>query len=167
MLSEIAEKIINRLSDKGLSDRRFAAARGGLTTPDISVFTETGSFKRLGQTTIKWIVDAHVLLRFTEVSEESRRREGIQKILEAAIQILSFNDLGLKIDPLEPVKFGNVTTAEEHKARKLVYQVLYRTSFTQEKLSDEVLTDLLSIGIKYFLQEPADDGVEDFADEIT
>jgi len=167
MLADIELKILDFLNAAGLGIRNTDIKKGrSIEYPAVFVFTENGRFKKLTLSKYKCELGVFVLIAFRNVKSEKIRRHGLYPILEGVVQGLMLNDLGLDIDPLVPKSFRNITDKDMQKSDVLAYQLEFSTSFTM-KPPEEPTTDLLRIGLEYYLQDPVDDGQVDAQDEIT
>lgn len=166
MLADIELKTIERLKDKGLGARDYRVQKGSdsLVNPAVHAAIEAGTLTKVGKITYRQDVDLYLYITFKSLKKEAERREGIYPIIEGAIQLLQLQTLGLAIDPLAPVKYGNVTTEEDIKEDKIVFYILFKTHFTVDKVEDEVARDLLRIGLNYYLNP--DDDVVDATDVV-
>jgi hypothetical protein len=176
ILSRIEEKILSRLEDKGLDVKAFEIKKDRdkqITTPAALCFIETG--KATKGTTFhsrKMEVDAYVLLIFKSlkaVDAEKDRRRGVYPLIMGVLQYLAGQDLDLGIARLKPQGFRNITNQDDIGKARMVWQIHFTTSFEVTRTDDEeaAADDLITVGMKYFLQDPADDGKEDAEDEIT
>ena len=59
----------------------------------------------------------------------------------------------------------NVTEEDDAKQGLIVFQIEFKTGYMIEAVSDEVITDLLKVGLNYYLK-PGDDAV-DASDTLT
>lgn len=166
MLADIELKILEYLDAAGLGIRNTDIKKGkSIEYPAVFVFTETGKFTRLTMGKYKCELGVFVLIAFRNVKSEKKRRHGLYPILEGVIQGLMLNKLNLDIDPLAPQSFRNITDKDMQKSDVLAYQLEFSTAFTM-KPPEEKTTDLLRIGLEYYLQDPVDDGEMDAQDEI-
>lgn len=164
MLTEIEKKTVERLKAKGLNANLVEIDSGKkktiIKTPAVLCHIESGKLAKVGNK-IRVDVDMYLSMIFRNFMDEEERRKGIYPIIEGTIGILSFNKLGLDIGPLVPVGFNNVTNEEDIDRGLIVFYIHFRTFYYIEKIDDEEAGQLLTIGIKYYLQEPEDDGNED------
>lgn len=170
MLTDIEEKIVERLNAKLTGANRIAIDEAhsalSLKMPVVDVIVGGGGFARVAQS-YKITPQVFVIVTFQNLRNVADRRKGVYPILESILALLVGNKLGLKIDALAPKRLDNITEEKEAKEGKIVFQLEFETGFIIEKLSDEEITDLLAIGLNYYLQDPADDNVADAADEVT
>lgn len=161
ILSDIEQRIQDRLRDKGLPARNIKIEKGsaGLASPRVSIAADEGAFKPVAQNAA-WRCDVTVYVDvvFKNVQSDAARREGIHPLLTGILFILAGQKLGLDIDPLQPQRFQNVTTLGELQAGELVFQLLFRTGYTLRKADEEKAADLIKVGLGFFLQEPAPAG---------
>jgi hypothetical protein len=167
MIAEIEDKIIQRLKDKGLQVRDIDEQKGieGIPQPAVYVATEEGKFERITQSTFRQTINIFLYIVFKHLKSEKDRRRGIYPILEGIIGILMLQDMGLRIEPLVPRGFRNITDDDTARAGMMAYQVEFETSYTIVRMEEEVATDLLRVGLNYYLK-PGDD-VVDASDTIT
>lgn len=170
MLTAIEEKIIERLNAKLTDVSRIAIDEAhsaqSLKVPAVDVIVFGGQFVRVAQ---QWKVTpkVYVIVTFQNLRSVADRRRGVYPILQAIVALLVDNKLGLKIDALAPKRLDNITEESEANAGKIVFQIEFETGFIIAKQDDEVITDLLRIGLSYYLQDPADDDVADATDLVT
>jgi hypothetical protein len=93
------------------------------------------------------------------VQNESQRRKGIYPILQGIVQCLLLQDLGLKMTPLVPKSFRNITSEAQKERGLIAYSLEMKTKTQIKRLDDETVTDLLTIGLNYYLK-PGDDAVD-------
>lgn len=167
MIAEIELKILDWLGSAGMGIRNTDIKKeGSIQYPAVFVFTETGKYSRTAMNKYRCELGVFVLVAFRDVKSEKMRRHGLYPILEGVIQGLMLNSLGLDIDPLVPKSFRNITDADMQKGNVLAYQIEFATAYTA-KPPEEKTVDLLRIGLEYYLQDPADDGVMDAQDIVT
>jgi len=166
MLSDIELATLARLEEKGLAVKAFQnqAKAGSLTVSAISCAVGNGTMRKIGLR-LKWEFPIYLVIEFKNLKSEEDRRKGIYPILEAAINFLFLQDLGMGIDPLVPSAFRDITTEEEEAAGRIVFGAEIKTGFTTERMEDEQAEDLLKVGLNYFLK-PGDE-VADASDEVT
>lgn len=167
MLTNIEDKVVARLKDKITEPKHVSIdeAHKALAVPAIDVITGGGSFHKVTQNNYKFEVSVFVIVTFQHLRSVEDRRKGANPILEAIIAALLLQSLGLKIDPLAPKRLENITEKEEAEDGKIVFQIEFETGFIINKLSDEAITDLLTIGLNYYLKPG--DAVVDATDEVT
>lgn len=166
MLADIETKIVERIKAKVTQPRDvdIHKAHSALITPAVFVVIGNGRFSKVAQK-IKLEASVYITVEFKNMKGEEERRKGIYPIFEAIVACLIFQNLGLSIDPLVPVNFQNITEEEEAKAGKILFQAEFKTGFIIDEVSDEVVTDLLKVGLNYYLK-PGDD-VSDSSDTVT
>lgn len=166
MLTDIEEKIAERLEAKLAEPKRvdIEAAHTALAVPSVDVIVGGGDFAKVSQH-YKLKADVFVVVTFQNLRSVKDRRKGVYPILESIVALLVGNSLGIKIDPLIPRRLDNITEEKEAKEGKIVFQLEFETSFVIQKLSDEEIVDLLSIGLNYYLK-PGDD-TADAADLVS
>lgn len=163
MISELVEGITKQLKADGLEIREvgFKDLVDGtinLTRPAVNVVVKTGDYQKVTLTSYKCRADVSVYIVFQDVrggtAGDTRRREGVYKILEAVTQSLLLSDCGLDFleNPLFPVSFRNVTTAEYAKVGFQIYELMFWCSFIFEKTDRDDLGYLNSLLVQYYLQ---------------
>lgn len=158
MLDAIEEAVKNRIGGKlAQAAGKIDVQRGveGIVRQAVYVSVEEGDFARVTSDTFSCAVKGYVDIVFSNLQSEAERRKGIAPILEGIYQCLLLQKLGLPIDPIVPKSFRNTTTQEFKEKGLIVYTLEFATKFRITKLDEEAVVDLLSIGLNYYLQEPA------------
>lgn len=162
MYSDIEKAVQQRIElklESAVRDVKIQkGAKNNLLNPGVFVSVEEGDFEMLGRGW-KQKLTVYVEIEFENLRDEENRRIGAFLILSAIIQYLIGQDLGLKIKELHPVKWQNVTDEKDYAASKTRFQIVFKTSFNLEPISDEVVTDLLKVGLDYYLK-PGDEIVD-------
>ena len=157
MLTEIEEAVQGRLNTKLTSVSRVAIdeAHSPLTIklPGVDVIVGGGVFEKVGQHR-RLKPSVYVIVTFSNLRSVADRRKGVYPILESIVALLARNNLGLAIDPLIPKRLDNITEKEEAADAKIVFQLEFETGFVIEEITDEVATDLLRVGLNYYLATP-------------
>lgn len=135
--------------------------------PAIHVACQAGEFSKLTQAKWKCDLTANVYLLFQHFENEDRRREGMSLVVMGVVMSLTNKSLGLPIQPLRPKNFRDVTDPEITREGELLYLVQFTTAIEVVIPDDGTENDLLSVGLEYYLQDPADDFKADASDEIT
>jgi len=153
MINEIEDATVSLLTVNLESARKIGVQKGvqGLTHPAVYASVDEGRFERVTSTTYKQFVTLYVDIIFSSLKDQKARREGINLILEGALQLLLLNDLGLDIHPLTPKSWKNTTTAELDELGLISYSLELSTFYHLKKQSAEEINDLISIGISYLL----------------
>ena len=168
MIAEIENKILDWLDHAGLGVRATDVTKGeSIKKPAAFVYVEAGQLPWAAMSKIKVSLDVYVLIAFRSVRDELERRHGLYPILEGVMQGLMLADLDLDITPLIPDRFLNITDNEFREKNTLVYQIKFTTSYIMAPVEEDDITDLLRIGLEYYLQDPEDDGVADASDLVT
>ncbi|PKN05553.1 MAG: hypothetical protein CVU74_01100 [Deltaproteobacteria bacterium HGW-Deltaproteobacteria-9] len=171
MFAEIEDGIIARLNAKlsGVTKVSVDKAHSNLNLnlPIINVIAGGGTFVSVTMSQYKCKTQVFVILTFQNLKSEADRRKGVYPILLAILLFLAGNKFGLKIEALVPKRLDNITEEAEAKAGKIVFQIEFETGFVITPTSDEELVDLLTIGLNYYLQDPADDNIADASDVVT
>ncbi len=154
------------LSDTGLASSKISAAQRA-HLPAVFAAIEAGAYRKISQSTMRCEAKLLVAVAFKEVANDRKRRAGAHLILESVIGLLSLQTFDLSITPLAAERFYNITDDELADRGIVAYQIEFATSFDVQKQEDDAAEDLLRIGLNYYLQDPADDGTADAADEIT
>jgi len=169
MINQIEDAIVTRIKAKlGATAGKVDVQKGveGIPQPAVYVSTEAGRFEKITQVTFKQHLTLFVDIVFSyRGAKDSERRKGMYLILEGILQALLLQDLELKIKPLEPQSWRNTTVEELRSQGLLSFSLELTTSYTISKIDDEALTDLLVIGLNYYLA-PGDDTV-DASDTVT
>ena len=134
------------------------------TDPAVVVWIADGRMEKEGQRSFRVNCPVHVELSMANAKGEEARRDGINPLVFGVIKTLARQRFDLKITDLMPKGFKDVTTEEDWKQNKIIYDLEFSTSFYIEITGDEDETDLLTVGLSYFL-EP-DDGSADSSDIV-
>lgn len=157
MLADIETKVTERLEAK-LAEPKLVEvnkAHTALAVPKVDVVVGGGGFVKSAQR-YKLTASVYVIVTFQNLRSEQNRRQGVYPILEAIVATLVGRTFGLNIDGLVPKRLDNITTEDEAKDGRILYQIEFETGFTIEPMSDEQVGDLLTIGLNYYLK-PGDD----------
>jgi hypothetical protein len=177
-LTLIEEKMLDHLQANALRDgtgelisefdvRTSDALDTINNSPAVCIATESIAFRKIDEGTIRWTPLIIVYMVFKNVSNSRDRRHGAYPMLEGIIRLLSFQKLGLDIEPLIPGEADEI----DHQAltnRGLIgFKVPFTTSFDVSKfIAQESAVRFLVSGIKYYAQRP-DDKVEDAQDIVS
>jgi hypothetical protein len=167
MLNEIETNIAALLTARLEGARKIGVQKGvkGLAQPAVYVSVENGSFEKTSPRAVKQTVAVYVDIIFSNLKDQQIRREGINLILEGALQLLLLNDLGLTIHPLIPKSWSNTTTAELDELGLISYSLELSTFYHLVKQSEDEINDLITIGISYLLTPG--DAATDSSDTLT
>jgi hypothetical protein len=167
MINEIENAIVTLLTNQLAAAHKIAVQKGvaGLTQPAVYASVEAGSFERISNSTVKQAVTVYLDIIFSSLKDQKARREGVNLILEGAVQLLLMNSLGLAVHPLMPKNWRNTTTTELDELGLISYSLELATSYHLTKLSDDEINDLITIGVSYLLT-PGDTDI-DGADTVT
>lgn len=157
MLIDIEEKI-EELINANIANPKHVdinEAHSALFVPSIDVIAGEGKFEKVAQD-YKLKTAVFVIVTFQHLRSVRDRRKGVYPILEAIIACLVRQTLELKIDPLIPKRVDNITEKDEAEDGKIVMQIEFETGFIFNKLSEEEINDLITIGLNYYLK-PGDD----------
>ena len=158
MITQIEDAIVALLKVKlTASTAGISVQKGfeGLPVPAVYVSTEAGRFEKITQSTFREHLTIYVDILFLQLSDERERRKGIYLIMDGILQTLLLQDLGLSIKPLMPESWRNTTHEEFRKKGLMAFSLEVATSYTITKQDDETVTDLLAVGLNYYL-EPGD-----------
>lgn len=168
MITAIEEATLDRITS------RIAELKTGgnqkdtkqlLTANAVAVAVLEGTFERVTNSSWRQDCTVSVLVKFKNMNSEEARRKGINPLCKGIILLLVGQKLGLEIKALQPKSFRDATSAEKYTAGVIEYLIEFTTSFYIEKQDDEVVTDLLTVGLSYLLKPG--DAVVDASDEIT
>lgn len=161
MINEIEDATVSLLTANLESARKIGVQKGvqGLTHPAVYASVDEGHFEKVTGATYKQFVTLYVDIIFSSLKDQKARREGINLILEGALQLLLFNDLGLGIHPLAPKSWKNTTTTELDELGLISYSLELSTFYHLKKQSTEEVSDLITIGLSYLLT-PGDTTVD-------
>ena len=137
--------------------RVLEALRGGqLATPLPAVYVQYtgGQPEKVSQ---KWKLNCE--FTFTVISQNLRNvqaaktesQTGAYAIIDSILALFAGHQLGLAITPLNPAGVESLNDEDLQKAGLAMYDVRFRTSVVIEPVSDEVLTDLLTMYLNYTL----------------
>ena len=168
-ISIIEDAILARLAAGALQvrDIDIEKLKAGVAHPAAYISTETGAFTKKGQEVYACELRIFVVLLFHHAKDERARRRGLYPILEGVARLLMGQKLGLDITPIKPVRFRNVTSDAFRKQYLCAYELeLAATVELRMEAGQEDATELLRIGLEYYLQDPADDGRADATDVV-
>jgi hypothetical protein len=154
---EIAiEEWLVRKIEEFKAARRQQNQRYIFTDPSVAVAIFDGKLTRIGRLIFRADCPVHVQIGLTRADGEEARRDKVNPLIMAVMQSLARQRFGLAITDLIPVTFKDVTTEEDFKQNRIVYDLTFSTSFNLQILPDDDETDLISIALQYFLK-PGDD----------
>lgn len=170
MLTDLEQTIVDHLSQCLAAASRIsideAHSPTSLKLPGVDVIVGGGKFERAAQQ-YKLVAQVYVIVTFQNLRSVADRRRGVYPILEAVLALVSGCSFNLKISPLRPVRLDNITEEQEAAEGKVVFQMEFETGFVVVAQADETVTDLLRVGMNYYLQDPADDNESDASDLVT
>lgn len=166
MFTEICEAIEKRLQDKlpaeNIEIMDFKIRKNpdtGYAQPGIYIYIDEGAGQRTTDITDRQTPVVNVVIKLKHLKREDERRKAIYPILEGVIGILSRQTLlqadgktPIGVRPLEYVSFRNITLPEETAAGFILFLIQFKVAYSITKMDDEQAGDLLSMGIKYYLQ---------------
>lgn len=159
MITEIETAVLTQITSAftSISGGKIQKdARGLLVNPSVAVAIVDGNVRKVTQATYKIEGNVSILLTFKDLRGEPSRRSGIYPLVEGIFGLLLLKDLGLAIDKLIPEKFSEVTTDADYTSGEIKYLLQFRTGWNITEQSDEVVTDLIRVGLSYYLK-PGDD----------
>lgn len=168
MINELEEAVVNRIKVKlttAVSQINIQRGVESIPQPGVHFSIEEGKFRKVTSETYEQEVTGYVDIIFKHLQNEELRRKGIYLILEGIVQCLLLQKLGLKISPIIPKDFRNVTTPEQKSEGQIIFTLTFTTAWNIAKLDDEAIIDLLTVGFEYFLIP--DDGKADTEDKLT
>lgn len=170
MLTDIEQAIVDHLHERLAAASRIsideAHSAVSLKMPAVDVIVGGGRFERVAQQ-YKLVAQVYVIVTFQNLRSVADRRRGVYPILEAVLALLSGRSFDLKISPLRPLRLDNITEEQEAAEGKVVFQIEFETGWVIVAQDDETVTDLLRVGLNYYLQDPADDDEADASDLVT
>lgn len=170
MLTDIEQAIVDHLQQRLAAASRIsideAHSSVSLKMPAVDVIVGGGKFERVAQQ-YKLVAQVYVIVTFQNLRSVADRRRGVYPILEAVLALLSGRSFDLKISPLRPLRLDNITEEQEAAEGKVVFQIEFETGWVIVAQDDETVTDLLRVGLNYYLQDPADDDEADASDLVT
>ncbi len=168
MLADIESGIVNLLEHAGLGLKKVEVRSKGtpIAKPAGHVACNGGKFKKKTPNVWGCETTISVLIMFENFANEDKRRAGMNIILEGIVLKLAGNKLGLDIKPLLPVSWSDVTDEALVAEGLLLFELVFSTEFDLKSPESEDEYDLLTIGLSYYLQDPADDHIVDASDMV-
>jgi hypothetical protein len=123
-----------------------------IVTPGIYTAAECTGFQRQAHDSFKKLVTLNVFLIFSCLSGPKGRRTGAHPLVLAIEQLLMGQTLGLDIQPLVPLRSPEITDAELRAALKIGFRVDLSTFYDITAMSDDEISDLLTIAASYRLE---------------
>jgi hypothetical protein len=162
-MTEIHGAVIEKLKSSGLDVREISFKdlidqTLNLSRPAVNVSINNADFRKVTINTWKVRTNVSLIVIFQHLKGgyegEARRKEGIYKILDAIIQSLLLQNLGLDLEnPLFPMSFRNITTLEYAKIGIQLYQITFWCSMNYERTTDDTdWGDLHSLLAEYYLE---------------
>jgi hypothetical protein len=159
MINDLEQAVLSRIEERmaaGVNNVSVQRGVESLPVPGVAVSIEEGKFSREASDNFKLEATGYVDIVFSELSSDELRRKGVYLILEGVYQALLLQTLDLKIKPIVPKDFRNITSKEDHDEGKIVFTLSFTTSWIVTKLDDEAATDLLIVGLGYYLNPAAE-----------
>ena len=167
MITAIEEAVLTRITTR-IAELKTGGnqkdTRQLLTANAVAVACLEGTFESVTRTSWRQNVTVSVLVKFKNMQSEEARRNGINPLCEGIILLLVGQKLNLGIKELQPKSFKDVTNEEKYTAGVIEYLIEFTTAYHIEKQDDEVVTDLLTVGLSYLLKPG--DAVADATDTI-
>lgn len=168
MITEITTAALDRIKTTLSGIVRTATQKevqGIFVNPAVVGAIVDAKCRKITSETYKVEAVLSVLVTFKSMKGETERRQGVMPFVEGIMALLLLQNLGLAITPLVPEGFSEITTDEDYTNGVIKYVLRFWTGFNLVRQNDEVVTDLLAIGLSYLL-EPGD-AISDAADEVT
>jgi len=168
VLAQIESGIVAILEQAGLGLSKVEVRSKGSVPkkPAGFVACRGGKFKKKGQRVWGCETTIIVLVMFENFANEDKRRAGMNIILEGIVLKLAGNSLGLDIKPLTPVDWNDVTDDALAGEGLLLFELVFSTEFDLRPPENDEEEDLLTVGLSYYLQDPADDHRVDANDTV-
>lgn len=169
MLYDIEYKTLQLLKSTILAAKelKVSTEKTALQKPSIHVACQSGAFTKEAQGTWKCEIEVNVYILFQHFGNEDKRREGMSRIIWGVFGYLAGQKLGLSITALQPKEFRDVTDPDIINEGDLFYQLKFSTKADLKAATEEEATQLLHIGLNYYLQDPEDDDQADASDQVT
>ena len=168
MITEIEGAAVALITDKLAAVRKAGGKKAGEgvgPSPSVDAACLEGSFTRAADKTWSQGVTLSLLLTLANPKSEEARRNGVNPLVQAVVQLMLEQRLGLKIKPLHPLGWREVTNEDDYDEGKIRFLIRFSTSFNIRKLDDEEeVEELLGVAVNYLLQ-PGDDKI-DAEDEL-
>lgn len=166
MFNEIIDSIQRRLENTmpmdNLDIQDFRVIKNTsftYTQPGIYVFIDDGTSQPITANDSDRLTPVvNVVVKFKNLKREDERRKGVYPIIEGIIGALERYELTdadgnlLQVRPLRLLSFRNITLPAEDQAGFILYQIQFKLSYSITKMDDAQATELLTMGISYYLQ---------------
>lgn len=121
-----------------------------VATPAISAVIETVGMRVPvpGVITIEPVLSLYQV--FKNVGDCAARRKGVYGVVSAVVKLISFNDLGLDIDPMEPLGSKEVYHEKLKELGCVCFKTDFKTSFDDVNIDEGDATRLLSESLRYY-----------------
>lgn len=175
MLNDILEKILSKLGQSGLQvkniDFNSVINKQGFTLskPCVSLNIQSATFKNGIKTDVVCSPVISMLIVTQHIGSEKSRKSLMHDVVEAIIQELTNEKLGLSLqNEIKPTGFADITPADFAAKGCLIYELKLTCSFNYEKIpEDQRVTGVLEKIInKYYVNNPDDDGEIDLQSEV-
>jgi len=177
MLADVSLKILDKLNAAGIQTNQIDFNEivdrqvGALERPAVNISINHSTFQKVTMNKYKSVFIVSLYLLVQDVAGEKERRFKVYDLIEAIVNSLLLQDLGLDLqDHLRPQSYNNVTDKKFSDAGYAIYQLDFLASFNFRKETSDDEKDLgalRTIVSDYFLQDPKDDGVSDGQTIIT
>jgi len=159
---ELCDKIVDRLKTEGLDVNDYSyydliTERPNLRRPAINLNVSSATTRMLTRGSYNCFITLTLSVIFQHqrdgIAGARRRKEGIYKLLESILDIITLQDFGLPIVVLKPAGYRNVTTSALASLSYGVYEMDFVTRFqVKEEDRFENAPTLSSIVAEYFLE---------------
>jgi hypothetical protein len=175
MLNDILGKILSKLEQSGLQvkniDFNAVINKQGFTLskPCVSLNIQSATFKNGIKTDVVCSPIISMLIVTQHISSEKSRKSLMYDVIEAIVQELTNEKLGLSLqNEIKPTGFADITPPDFAAKGCLIYELKLTCSFNYEKIpEDQQVTGVLEKIInKYYVNNPDDDGEIDLQSEI-
>lgn len=140
-----------------------------LAKPKINISIDNGVFSKMTMWKRKCKPTVMLHLIMQNMRSEEKRRFGILKLIEAIINVIDNQNLGLSLqDDFKAQNFTNVTTDDYAAANYILYNINFTCSFVYDTPNAEYddTGELKLIMNNLFLQDPTDDGIADLTGQV-
>ena len=163
MMSELHAALVDAFKTNGLDVREIGFKdlidkTINLDRPAVNITINEGRGAKVTLNTYKWVITVTLNIVFAHLKGgsvgEARRKEGVYKLIEAITQYVLCQKFGLELEnPLFPMRFRNITSADLARAGFQVYALDFWGSFntTYADPEDKDIGHLNSILNQYWL----------------
>lgn len=125
--------------------------------PGMNVAVLSGRFSRSDLDSYRQSLDIIILIAVQNIHSEYECRRLVHPLVEYVVRKLAGSDLGLDIEPIEPLGWSEKTTKQGFELGEVVFEVRLTTASTipSGPISDETEQDMTEILAEYaLLQKP-------------